>query len=397
LDTIQRTAYTSFFDRVVNSLKGVLFGLLMFVGSIPLLWWNEGRAVHTASGLIELRAKVQTVPADKATSDLKGAPVFLTGRAETSETLRDSIFDVEVPQAIRLERQVRMYQWEERVDTRTENQTGGGQREVKTYRYSKQWQSRVVKSSEFEQPDGHVNPASMPFGSTSAAAQNVKVGVYQLSRDLTDQISQSEPVPATDAMLAKLSPSERGTFHAVQGVLYQGGDPNVPQVGDVKIEFTVVRPQTVSILAATSGTQLGPWKSSHDTSVERLMAGALTAEAMILTLESENNTLTWILRVVGFVVMGFGLLLLLNPLVTIVSVIPFLGRLAEMGTFLLAFLIASVLSLTTIGLAWMAYRPVLAGALFAGAAVLLVSGYLLAGSRGKRPIGNADNLPSVSA
>ena len=32
-------------SRLGGSVKGILFGLLMFVAGFPLLFWNEGRAV----------------------------------------------------------------------------------------------------------------------------------------------------------------------------------------------------------------------------------------------------------------------------------------------------------------------------------------------------------------
>ena len=57
-DNITRTEHVSWFERIVDAIKGVLVGLLLFVVSFPLLFWNEGRAVRRAQDLEEGRGAV---------------------------------------------------------------------------------------------------------------------------------------------------------------------------------------------------------------------------------------------------------------------------------------------------------------------------------------------------
>jgi len=57
--------------------------------------------------------------------------------------------------------------------------------------------------------------------------------------------------------------------------------------------------------------------------------------------------------------MLLGLNLIFKPLSVLADVLPILGTLVEMGTGIVAFIIALVLSILTIGIAWVAYRPVL--------------------------------------
>jgi hypothetical protein len=54
----------SWFSRIGNAIKGVLVGLVLFVVSFPLLFWNEGRAVQAYMGLAEGKNSVVSVPAD---------------------------------------------------------------------------------------------------------------------------------------------------------------------------------------------------------------------------------------------------------------------------------------------------------------------------------------------
>jgi hypothetical protein len=68
---------------------------------------------------------------------------------------------------------------------------------------------------------------------------------------------------------------------------------------------------------------------------------------------------TWLLRLLGFLLMYGGLKKVFGPLGVLADVLPFLGSLVRMGTGLLSFLIALPCSLVTIAIAWIVYRPVL--------------------------------------
>jgi len=101
--------------------------------------------------------------------------------------------------------------------------------------------------------------------------------------------------------------------------------------------------------------------------------------------EQANVTMTWILRLVGLIVMAAGIFLVLNPLATVFDIIPFLGGLASTAIALFAILVSLALSLITIAIGWVAYRPLIGiPLLVVGLAVLGGTGYLLARARGKK-------------
>ena len=52
-DPFTVTTNESWGSRLVNSIKSVIFGFVLFVVAFPLLFWNEGRAVQTARSLEE--------------------------------------------------------------------------------------------------------------------------------------------------------------------------------------------------------------------------------------------------------------------------------------------------------------------------------------------------------
>ena len=81
---------------------------------------------------------------------------------------------------------------------------------------------------------------------------------------------------------------------------------------------------------------------------------------MFESARSANSFMTWIVRLVGFLLMFFGLSKLLKPLSVLADVLPILGNIVELGTGLVAGVVALVCSLVTIAIAWIFYRPVLA-------------------------------------
>jgi hypothetical protein len=102
---------------------------------------------------------------------------------------------------------------------------------------------------------------------------------------------------------------------------------------------------------------------------------------MIKHEESENATLTWILRLVGFIVMSIGIGLLAGPIVTFADVIPIFGNILGAGVFVVAVGLGFVGSLITIAVAWIAVRPILGVCLLVAAAGALVLAYRFGHSR----------------
>jgi hypothetical protein len=84
-----------------------------------------------------------------------------------------------------------------------------------------------------------------------------------------------------------------------------------------------------------------------------------------------EQTLTWILRGVGFLVMFIGFLLIGGPLSALAGVLPSLEDIVSAGVGLVALALAVPPTLITIALAWIAYRPLVGG-------VLIVAGVAFA-------------------
>jgi hypothetical protein len=88
-----------------------------------------------------------------------------------------------------------------------------------------------------------------------------------------------------------------------------------------------------------------------------LETGQHSSQELIGNAESENQLLTWVLRAASLLMMIFGISLLMQPLVVIADVLPFLGSIVGLGTGFVAFASGLVIWSIATGVAWFAIRP----------------------------------------
>jgi hypothetical protein len=365
-DSYTHFSHQGWFERIGGAIKGVLVGAVFFIVSFPLLFWNEGRAVHRAQALEEGASSVVSVDSASVSPGTEGRLVHFTGSA-TGEKLADPDFGVS-REGIHLRRVVEMYQWKEtKKSERRKDGIGGGEKTVTTYSYSPGWSEKLIRTEDFEgdgRSDGqHVNPPEMRVPAQQWTAAKVTVGAFTLPRGLVDQIDEDQPVRVDDSMLANLSSEWKDAATVQNGQFYLGRagvrpDPSAPKIGDARVAFKLVPPGPVSVMARQTGSTLAPYQAKSG-ELFILHSGTQTAAELISIEQQKNTTLTWILRGVGFLVMWIGLAIALNPLKVVADVVGFIGDLAGIGIVLITGVLAFALSLTTIAIAWVAYRPVL--------------------------------------
>ena len=368
-DSFTEVTSESWFSRLGGAFKGILTGLILFALSFVLLFWNEGRAVKRHKDLEEGGSKVVSVAVEKVDSSNEGKLVHLSGQATTDEELKDPVFGVQA-NALKVKRTVEMYQWEESTSSETKKKLGGGTETVKTYSYSKDWSGNVTNSSEFKDPEGHTNPKSMPYSSESWQAKKVDFGEFLLSSSLIGKINAFEPLAAGNG--EKLPDTMKEGVKVVDGGFYMGDAPGSPKVGDMRVTFAIVKPQEISVISVQQGKSFVPFKSSRGGQVELLQTGKHSSEEMFQKAMDDNQMFTWALRFVGFILMMIGLNMIFKLASVMADVIPILGNIVGAGTGIIAFLLAACLSLVTIAIAWVFYRPVLGISLLIVAAVLIV-------------------------
>jgi hypothetical protein len=374
IDRYTETTRTGYGSRLKGAFGGVIFGLAFGFGSVVLMWWNEGRAVRETRSLEEGASAL--VAADYARVDpaLDGKLVHVGGRVDPPGEIVDHDFGLRVT-ALGLDRRVEMYQWKEERTTREEKKAGGGTETVTEYRYEQVWDNDLIDSSDFRQPDGHRNPNAFPLTRQRIIAERARFGARTLDIEIVGRLGGWQDYTPTD-----IEPPEGYVRH--EGGFYRGVDPANPRVGDVRVRFRLLHASDYSFVARQAGNGLAPYPTRAGNDVLLIETGLVPAEQMFAAAHRTNTIITWVLRGVGLFACFIGFGLVLRPLSVMFDVVPLLGNLAERGIGLVAGLLAAMVSLATVALAWVFYRPLIGVSLLVLAVVSLV---LLLRRRGGAP------------
>lgn len=390
--TIRETTTVSWFGRLRRSVGGVLFGLLLVVAMVVLLFWNEGRAVTTARSLEEGAGIVISVGSGSVDPANEGRLVHVTGDVATGHVPSDPDFAVSAA-GIRLDRIAEMFQWRETTSTETRTKLGGGEETVTTYSYSTGWERRAIDSSSFRNPSGHENPPMMIEG-RSFQVPEATLGAFDLSQRVLGNIGGARTLPVPQDRLDEIQQAVGAGMRAsvVDGRIFLGTNPQQPRVGDYRIGYELVPLGPVSVVGRQAGTGFEPYQTRAGRQLLMVDNGIKTAEVMFADAMSANTVLTWLVRIAGLVFLGVGFALILSPLGVIADVIPFLGSIVRMGAGVVAMVGAALVGSATIALAWLFYRPLTALFILAlGAAVAYV-----VVRNGRRRSGASDVPPAAA-
>ncbi|MBK1793192.1 TMEM43 family protein [Devosia sp. WQ 349] len=379
---IEKTVSISWFDRIKQSVGGVVVGFVLVIGMVGLLFWNEGRAVQTEKSLAEGAGLVVSVSPDTLDPANEGRLIHVTGYVTTAEPVVDREFPVSA-NGLMLRRKVEMYQWVESRSTEKKVELGGSETQVTTYSYAPDWSSQHQNSVDFEDPTDHQNP-TMDVASESFSVPSANLGAFVLDQNIIGSIGSSQPYLLSDNLADGVQAAVGAGMRAsiVNGTIYLGSTPSQPVIGDYRISYEFTPASQVSIIAAQRGSGLASYKTESGDSLLMVDAGAVAAEDMFEGAAAGNSTFTWLLRAVGIVLLIAGFGSILGPLSVVASVLPFLGSILGFGTGIIAGIFGVALGALTIGTAWLFYRPLTALLIFAVAAII-VGGLIYIGSRKK--------------
>lgn len=346
-DKITKVKDVGFLGSLKESIKRVFGGIgLIFIAPL-MLFWNECRSVQTAQSLEEGAGAVISAEASAVDAKLEGALVHITGESASTHTLTDTDFQVKSA-GLKLRREVEMYQWIEKEETRKEDD-----KEYTTWTYNKGWSGEVQNSSRFEEPDGHTNPGSMPYEGQTWTAPQATLGAYTLSEAVIEKINNYTEIDITDEQAAVVGAK------AHQGDIYLGSTPSSPTIGDVRISFEAVPTGPTSVIGQQVGETFAAYQTQAGDKLLLVRTEAMTAEAMFEAAQDANVVMTWVLRLVGFMMIFAGFGMLLGPFKVVADKVPVIGGVIEKGIGAISFLLAVVIAFITISVAWIAARPLL--------------------------------------
>ncbi|MFC1639109.1 TMEM43 family protein [Patescibacteria group bacterium] len=477
-DQFTEVVRTGWGSRIIKSIKGIVVGFVLFVVSLGLLYWNDGRV-----DISEIAQDAIPLAATEVTDDpaMQHQMVSVTGEMAIVEPVGDEGY-LAPGDYVALMRQVEMYAWIEDRETESETEVGGAETTTTTYTYRKDWTDSPEDSGFFEHEAGHENP-ELPIEGRTISNTAVSVGAYEvdmsgirlrgwepvnvdpiglergededgalpvdtdgdglldedevrlgtdptsadtdgdgLDDGLEVEVHETNPLVAdTDGdTYDDLSEVERGfdpngegetdsnwrteitrramalksrrdelaeateRAEAVEaasaemtrtvegGKLFLGqGTPASPEIGDVRVSFEAIRAgQTGTVFGELSGTSITPYLDEDNNRVHSLSVGS--RETALADMHSEYVFSLWMLRFLGFILMWFGLSLVLGPISVLLDVLPFLGRVSRAAVGLLTFVVSLVLTTLTIVVSRLLHSPIAILISLAVAAVLVV-------------------------
>ncbi len=344
-------------------LYGWIFsGLVVSLAAFPLLFWNESRALHQYRNQQQGTPEVHSVRMDRIDPEMNGKLVHVHGPAITGETLRDPVFGV-AANAVKLRRQVEVYQWRETRTTPSGEAAADGK-----------GPAVIPEKGWAEHPD----PPAPYYSVEAFTAGTVTLGAYTLSRPFIEQIDRFRPLKLDRGAITRLPPELRWDAHRMPHGFFIGEDPKAPRIGDMRVTFQAAGPLTVSVVGRQAGNRLLPYPTDRG-EVALLRVGAHSIDGMFPRARRHSAILSWGLRLGGFGLMFAGLtLILVPPLRRAEPEGSFLKGVADrVDPWLLAFLMASALSFATIAAVWFVVRPLLAAVLVGTAAAFIIGLWML--------------------
>ncbi len=430
-DSYTEVTTTSFVQRIGNSIKGIITGLVLIVIGTGLLYWNEGRSVRQAGAIAEAELITVDMPnIDTIDPSFNGKVVYAKGEAKTKDIITDTITNVST-NAIKLDREVMYYQWVENKETSTTKKSDGSEEKKTTYTYTKEWTSSPIPSSSFKITDGHQNTSifNLPLESEQFLAKDVSFGAYKLPEfivggiynyellnvqltkeqiaDLKSKLAiPVETIPVQQSVQTNTQYSQNAQeekarenidqqnqelqqaqqqnvqnqqmpqsaplkyVHINANEIYLGVNQGNPNIGDVKIIYQQNKDTDISLIAKVNGNTFDRFVASNGNSFFKLSSKQESKEMLFQSAKDSNTMMTWILRALGVLLVIVGLKTVLAPLAIVADIIPLVGELVAMGTGLVATLVGLAWSFVIIGIAWIRFRPMLAFALICVALVV---------------------------
>lgn len=365
-NSVTVTSTDGFMSRLFNSVIGVVIGVVLFLASFVILWWNEGNVIAEKGAYEEMRKVVQKASISAPASKHNGKLVFASGPLKSVEKVGDAPY-LKAGDFLVVERVVEMYQWTEKSETRRKSNVGGSSTRETKYTYALGWAPGRVDSASFQMSAGHENPP-LTVEAHRRMVKKSALGKFD-GAPILERVFPSENLPVTKENLVAGKETKGAVIN--KGLLYFKKDPKASgdKVGDVRVSYRVVRQGPFSVMARQlPGGKLGLWKSKNGKEKFLVEEGAKLPKQMIEHGKEAASDVAWVFRFIGFGVMWFGLNLLAGPLITLLDFIPIL---ATVGRFVLGAifgLVAFVLSGVTMLISMIAHSPVML-VLFLGAAI----------------------------
>lgn len=316
----------------------MLLGVILFLLSFGMLYWNEGRTDYS-----KIAKKAVVIEADnvQANAGLEGQLVSASGTVLVNgPQIGDDLY-LKPGSYFSVERNVDTYAWIEKSETVTKTDSTGKQTSETTYSYVMDWVDNPTASKDFHTPEGHTNPATT-LAELSVKADSASLEQYSFSPSSVDappaaRLTLKADILALTANASLVNDSYIFVRNSTTGTYTS------PQLGDIRVSYAVLQvPFEGTIFGQLDGTTINAYVDKHGDELYRVFEG--THNQAIAKMHSEYKGALWAFRLIGFLMMWFGLWALFGPVSAIMSFIPVVGGVGKALIGLITLATAFVLS-----------------------------------------------------
>jgi hypothetical protein len=252
----------------------------------------------SAAGRIDWVEKHAYEAFPETLADKTGDLVHVQGAVSVGEGISDPNTGVHFD-ALVVDRDVQIYQWVEDYEDKTYTDRDGQERKRRVYEYHRRWVSSPVRSWDFHDRS-YWNTGDMPFRDATFKASSVKLDTVALSPELvrlTVSALGQQRLENGSPELSSLSTRWTAT-----------GNPNI---GDIRVTYSVVKPSVVSVIAQYGDGTLKPFSAgiapdSVGNGYADVVRGDKRLAEMLGSSRSSSGLFAWVFRVLsaGFLVVG---------------------------------------------------------------------------------------------
>ncbi|CAE7685147.1 unnamed protein product, partial [Symbiodinium sp. CCMP2456] len=369
--------HTSGLQRALSSVLCAVCGFpIVLIGGCILLGWNEKRDVCEQAAILSGQDAYKQVGCTDASQEA-GNLVFFTCDLDQSSITPglyqnlnagdfSNLLSSYVGTGVKVEAEMDVCV--EKSNTEKDS-VGGGTTTV--YSYERAWRSEPVDSSAFRDQSkarsqcGGLNPtwpAQVPR-TGSYYAPSALAGVWSLTPQLLGSVPLSTPItgstPAGWSLISNSYETSR----------YRLGTSMAPGAMRVKLFGTDwTSAAKVTVLGKNANPTIETWTAPDSWlcsgyTLLDLRTGTLTIEQVWEAMRAESSAMTWVLRVVGFVLCWVAFCLLAGPLEVAADCIPCigpcLGDMIQAIACVVSCVPATACCLGVVGVVWVAMRPLI--------------------------------------
>ena len=343
--------------REKNRWMGIFFGPAVTFFALFALWKNETRFDY-------YRAAAGTEAVDSPANASSGQLISLTGPMDQRLTMNGDYVESFVG-FLKVYRSSEIYCWDREKDSDDD------------VRWRKRWMSSVENNS-------RNNGIRKTLSSKTFHPSQYEVGELAVTSDMI------EFVDGSDSISPQSLTKTREDFRVGNGHFFlrkHGG--NIDKLGDERVSYSGVKVPAKATYFGKFESQKGTADTSHqrtgfingiigDTGIlHHIVAG--DRDTALATMKSHIARIKWIVRGIGTAATVAGFFILFATIVGFLFHIPFIGRIAESGSFLLALALGLPLAFLVIVSSYLIAHPLILAVIVA----LVAGGIYFIRARGK--------------